>query len=445
VKKVKNRALYALLPAAITILGLLLYIGKFTFNGNQWASATFNGTVYRGGVLTTGTLTDRNGVVLAGIDDGKRTFADSAETRRATLHAVGDLHGNIGTGALTIFAPELMGYNILTGAYSRTGEGKTAALTIDSRLNVEAYKALDGRRGAVMVINYKTGEILCMVSSPTFDPLSPPTIVDGDAAFEGVYLNRSISSAYTPGSTFKLLTAVAAIESIRDLPDRVFECDGSLKTDSGEVTCIRAHGKLAFDDALAVSCNVVFGSLALEIGANKLSDYAGRAGLSGRGTVGAITTASGNFDKAEPGTADLAWSGIGQYNNTVCPASMLRFVGAIANGGVATEMSLLEKTGISAIFSARTSRIMRNSTAVQLGEMMDYHSQQNFPGLEMRAKSGTAEVGGGKSPHAWFTGFIENEGYPLAFVVVVENGGGGTAIAGPIANRVLQAYIKVEQ
>ena len=446
-KKVKNRALCALLLVAVAIIGLGYYIIKYAVSGGEWAGASFNSTVYSSGTLAIGTLNDRNGVVLSGVTDGKRTFADNADVRKSTLHAVGDLQGNIGTGALKVYAPELIGYNIVTGSYSRAGGGKTVALALDSRLNVEAYKALNGRRGVVMVMNYKTGEILCMVSNPTFDPSKPPSKIDSDPAYEGVYINRAISSAYTPGSTYKLLTAAAAIENISDIYDRKFECTGSLKTGHGSVTCNKTHGKLGFQEALTVSCNSVFGELALELGADKLAKYAENYGLSERTKVGGITTAKGNFDKGESDTADLAWSGVGQFNNTVCPAAMLRYVGAIANDGKAVEMKLLKKDGISSVLPSGSKRVVRSDTAQTLGAMMDYTVHQknvagNFPGLQLHAKTGTAEVGGGKNPHAWFAGYITNEGYPLAFVVVVENGGGGFATASPIANRVLQAAIK---
>jgi len=446
-KKVKNRALCALLLVAVAIIGMVYYVVRYAISGGDWAGASFNSTLYSGGTLISGTLTDCNGVVLSRVTDGKRAFADSTDVRKSTLHAVGDAQGNIGTGALRAYAPELTGYSIFNGSYSRTGEGRTKALTLDSRLNVEAYKALNGRRGAVMVMNYKTGEILCMVSNPTFDPSKPPKNVNSDPAYEGVFLNRAISSAYTPGSTYKLLTAAAAIENIRDVFDREFKCEGSLKTGHGIVTCNKTHGKLDFEEALTVSCNSVFGELALELGADKLAAYAEKYGLSERTTVGGITTAKGSYDKAEPDTADLAWSGVGQYNNTVCPAVMMRYVGAIANDGKAVEMKLLKKDGLSSFLPSGSKRIVRSDTAQKLGAMMDYSVHQknvagNFPGLQLHAKTGTAEVGGGKTSHAWFTGYITNEGYPLAFVVVVENGGGGFATASPIANRVLQAAVK---
>ena len=448
-KKVKNRAQYTLLIVAVAIIGIGVFLVKYLINGDEWASAAFNPAVYKSGTLTVGSLSDRNGKVLTYVNEGKRTLSDSADARKATLHVVGDLQGNIGTGALRMFAPELMGYNILTGVYPRARKGENIDLSIDVKLNVEAYKALNGRRGVVMVMDYKTGEILCMVSSPAFDPLKPPDNIDNDPAFEGVYLNRAISATFTPGSTYKLLTAAAAIENIDDIFERSFECEGTLKTGHGSVTCSRTHGSLTFERALTVSCNSVFGELALELGAETLASYADKYGLSQRTSVGGITTAKGNFDKAAQDTADLAWSGVGQYNNTACPAAMLRFVGAIANDGKAVEMELIKKSGVSAVFSGGVTRIMRSDTAQKVGAMMDYSVHQtnvtrNFPGLELHAKSGTAEVGGGKSPHAWFYGYLTNEEYPLAFVVVVENGGGGFAVASPIANRVLQAAVRSE-
>jgi peptidoglycan glycosyltransferase len=366
--------------------------------------------------------------------------------RKATLHAVGDSTGNIGTGALSAFASQLMGYNIVSGAYSRSGEGNTLSLTIDAELNAVAYEALDGRKGTVGVMNYKTGEIICMVSTPTYDPANPPEISDGDDSYEGVYLNRFLSSTFTPGSIFKLVTTAAAIENIDDIYDRVFTCEGSLKVGGDNVMCTDVHGELTIEDALAVSCNSTFGELALELGADKLEAYARKYGLLDSGNISGLKTAAGNFDKAANDTADLAWSGIGQYNDTVCPASMLRFVGAIANGGLAVKMSLVMDKGISAILPAPSERLMSRDTAEKLATMMNYnvhktYGEENFPGLELYAKSGTAEVGGGASPHAWFVGYITNEEAPLAFIVLVENGGSGRHTAGAVANTVLQAAV----
>ena len=431
--KVKTRALSVYILAAVAVLGMGFYVVRLIISGSEWASTPFNVTAQG-----RGSIVDRNGVVLADITDGRRTFADNADVRRATLHAVGDSRGNIGTGALVAFASERTGYNFITGSYSLTNTGRQIELTIDSVLNKVALNELRGRRGAVIVSNYLTGDVLCMVSSPTFDPYDPPRNPDRE---EAPFLNRAIQSAYPPGSTFKLVTVAAAIEQISGIYDRVFICNGELETRLGTITCPGEHGTLGFEQGMLRSCNIVYGELALEMGADIMAEYTRRFKLSESITVGGITTKKGNFDKAPPGSANLAWSGVGQYNNEVCPATMLYFVGAIANDGIAVELQLLRRTGLSAVFSGRTERLLNPSTARQLGDIIEVQNRNIFPGLEMHAKSGTAEVGGGMENHAWYVGYITNENYPLAFVVIVENGGGGFDEASPIASRVLREAI----
>jgi len=438
--KVKTRALSVLILVAIATLGMGFYLVRLIIFGGEWASAPFNATVFRNAVLAVGAVTDRNGVMLADVTDGRRTFAENGDVRRSTLHAVGDKDGNIGTGALAVFAPELMGYNFITGSYARSNTGRQIALTIDSHLNAVAFRALDGRKGVVMVSNYETGEILCMVSAPAFDPGNPPDNFDSPS-YEGVFINRAIQSAYTPGSTFKLVTAAAAIEEVDNVWNREYLCTGQMQIGGDTLVCPREHGTLGFVRGLQVSCNIVFGELALDIGAEALAEYSANFGLSERTTVSGIRTAEGNYDIAAS-SINLAWSGVGQYNNLVCPASMLRFVGAIANDGVAANLFYMRKTGVQSIVPKSTDRLLNRDTAELLGEMMELQSRDGFPGLEIHAKSGTAQVGGGRDPHAWYVGYITNRNHPYAFVVIVENGGGGTATAAPIANRVLQEAAK---
>jgi len=439
INKVKSRAFSVLILVFIAIIGMGFYVVRYAIFGAQWASAPFNATVFRNAMLSVGVVSDRNGVVLAGITDGKRTFASNGEVRRATLHVVGDKDGNIGTGALTAFAPELMGFNFITGSYSRSQTGRQIVLSIDSKLNAAAFRALDGRRGVVMVSNYETGEILCMVSSPAFDPGNPPDSFDS-SALEGVFVNRAIQSVYPPGSTFKLVTAAAAIEKVPQVYDRKFNCTGSIEIGGDTLTCPREHGNVNFIRGLQVSCNIVFGELALDLGTDVLAEYTAKFALSGRTSVSGIATAQGNFEKATSGI-NVAWSGIGQFTNTVCPATMLRFVGAIANNGIAVELDYLKRTGVSSVVPTSTERLLSRDTASLLGEIIELENNDSFPGLEVHAKSGTAQVGGGKDPHAWYVGYITNPNHPYAFVVIVENGGSGTSVAGPIASRVLQEAI----
>jgi cell division protein FtsI/penicillin-binding protein 2 len=444
-KRVGGRAAALIVLAVVILGGMSLYILRFLTNGREWVSFASNKTVYSGGVLKVGTILDRDGQVLSQVISGSRDYADDELVRKATLHVLGDPGGNIGTGALSVFAPRLMGYNALTGAYSRTGNGKTLSLTIDADVCAAAYKALGGSRGAVGVVNYKTGQILCMVSSPSFDPMNIPDLTG--EKYEGVYLNRFLSATYPPGSVFKLVTLAAAVENIPDLNDRVFHCDGGITVGGDFVACTKKHGDLSIEDALAVSCNSAFGELALELGAGTLADYAARFGLTESFEIDGIKTAAGSFKSAAPNTSSLAWSGIGQYEDMVCPAAVLRFVSAVANGGNAVDMTLIKDKGPASLLPPGSSRLLGKQTAERLATMMNYnvyktYGKDNYPGLELYAKTGTAEVGGGKQPHAWFAGFITNKDAPMAFVVIVENGGSGSRTAGAVANKVLQAAVK---
>ena len=433
-KKLQRRAYSALLVAICLLFGTGVYIYRYAVHGREWAGFSGNAAVYENGRVLTGTVTDRNGLVLASVEDGKRVFSDDAAIRTACVHVVGDREGNIGTGALRIFAEQLKAYSPVTGL---AAEGGAVTLSIDAALQTEALAALAGRAGAAALMNYKTGEVLCMVSSPAFDP--DAGIDESDRRYDGAYLNRCISAAYPPGSVFKLLTLAAAIENLPDLYERRFDCAGSVTVDGNQIKCTAVHGSQTIEQALANSCNCAFSALALELGGETLARYAKSLGLSGRLTIDGCSTAAGRFDAAADGSAALAWSGVGQSTDLVCPLAMLRLSAAVANGGKAVEPTLLagEKTG--------SNNIMSTDTADRLKSMMNYnvvsaYGEWNFPGLRLCAKSGTAEVGDGTS-HAWFTGFLDDEAHPYAFVVVIENGGSGARNAGPVANALLQKAV----
>lgn len=437
-KKVKNRAYSALLLAIALIAGMCLYVVRYAQDGEDWASFTADSQIVTTeGKLISGTVTDRNGVLLAKAKNSAQNYSDDATTRISTLHTVGDFPGNIGTGALSAFSDALSGYNPVTGI---TGEGGTVTLSIDSAINNIAYEAMAGRAGAVLVSNYETGEIICMVSTPSYDPLEGFDIED--SAYAGAYLNRCISSAYTPGSVFKLVTVAAALENIDDIYTRRFYCEGKSYVDGAEINCTGTHGEQTIEQALANSCNCAFAELSLELGGETLLRYAEAFGFTASHSLSGIDTKKGNFEAFSSGSSGLAWSGIGQATDLVCPYSMLRFTAAIANGGTVIEGSLLlGETG-------KMSTLLRPDTAEKLSEMMSYNVHTSygtwlFPGLEMCAKSGTAEVGDGTS-HSWFTGFITNEGAPYAFTVIVEGAGSGLRSAGSVANTVLQALLTTD-
>ena len=423
-KKVKRRATAALLIAALLVVGLAVYLVRLADDGGAWAS-------YFSGGTPGGTILDRNGVVLYSSDEDGYSFAEDWSTRVSCYHLLGDPNGNVRTGALRQFRDRLAGYSFLEGASS----GKTISLSVDSTLNVTACPALAGRSGAVLHMVYTTGEVLCMVSSPGDDSENPSS-----EPADGTYLNKCLSSSSTPGSVFKLVTLAAAIDNIPDLFERSLWCEGEMIVDGALLTCTGNHGSQTIEQALANSCNCAFGTLALELGPELMAEYAEKMGMTASLQLDGMDVLPGSFTKGEEGSVGLAWSGVGQYEDLVCPYAMVRYVAAIANGGSVYEPTLLGRGKLD-----KETELLSASTAQKISEMMNYNVQNAygswvFPGLDVSAKTGTAEVGDGTS-HAWMTGFLNDPAHPYAFVVILEHAGGGLANAGPVANAVLQAAV----
>ena len=247
-KQVKQRTLLIYILLLLFLAGLVLYSVRYAVLSGRWASFPGNAGAFDDGVPVLGQIVDRNGEIL--FDAATGSYSDDGTLRRATLHAVGDTAGNISTSALQNFEKQLLNYNPVTGI---NGGGGRVYLTLDSRLQTAAYEALDGAKGTIGVYNYQTGEILCMVSTPAFDPADPPEIADGDSRYDGVYLNRFLSSAFTPGSVFKVVTAAAALEKLEGVADRTFRCTGSVDIDGDTITCPYVHGTMDFYEAMANS------------------------------------------------------------------------------------------------------------------------------------------------------------------------------------------------
>lgn len=451
-KKIEKRALVCWMLALLLLAGLCFFTLRWFTQGGGWASSAFNRHLYNNaGVLKSGTILDRDGDVLTTTVDGRRTYYDNEAVRKATLHVVGDLYGNIGTGALSAFADKLTGYNFLNGAYYGD-KGNNLYLTIDARYNYIAYNALNGKKGVVAVYNYETGELLCLVSAPSYDPLNVPSDIATNERYDGAYINRFLSSAFVPGSVFKTVTAAAAIEQLPDLFSRTFTCEGSAQVGDNVVTCPHAHGTMDIYGALSNSCNIAFARLAVEMGPAVMERYTEKAGLTDSYSVNGLPCAKGSFSFRDATENQLGWSGVGQHNDLVNPCSLMVYMGAIANGGKAAVPRILLKSttggGVpsSLQLTRKTGTLIRSETAQTLSEMMRRNVEQTygtgrFPNMTICAKSGTAEVGGDANANAWFAGFLQDEDYPYAFVVLVENGGGGASVAGTVAGKVLDAMV----
>lgn len=464
-KMITKRGIFLWIMSLAFVVGLVFMTVSLVQNGDTWVMKRFNHHVYSNGELIgAGTIYDKDGDVLAETKDGDRVYSDSATTRKSTLHVVGDPKNFISTGVQSVYSARLTGYSLLFGVHNiqKYGKGNDLKLTIDRDICDEAYKALDGRKGTVGIVNYKTGEIVCSVSSPSYDVEDVPDNLLTSERYEGVYINRLLGAHYVPGSTFKLVTAICAIENIPDIYSREWVCNGEYQPESGvAIKCNANHGKhINFNDALAKSCNSTFAQIAIELGQEKLATTAKELGIGSAVTVsGTIDSYAGHFDttdKIKLGVDALGWTGIGQGNTRIAPITMLRIVSAVANGGTAVSFnivdSLANQAGKALDFTLPSNQLsmMNSDVAAKLKEMMRYnvtnhYGESRYKGLNLCAKSGTAQIDSNENHNiAWFVGFMDDSEHPYAFVVVIENGNSGSQTAGPVAKRVLTKLVESE-
>lgn len=450
--KVASRGGIVLLLVLILIAGLTFFIFEYVTQADEWVTFAGSPHVYNGGNIGCGVITDRDGTVLLDINGG-RTYADSEQLRLATVHWLGDRKGSVDAPALSAYSAELAGYGLLNGVYSYGGTGGKAELTLSAKVQTAALEALGDYKGTIGVYNYKTGEIICAVTTPTFDPDNVPEITEEDDRYEGMYVNRFVQSRYIPGSIFKIVTLAAALESIPDVLEQEFYCSGSYEIGTDTVTCDGKHGTQTLKQAFRNSCNSAFAQLSQQLGKNTLAGYVEQFGITQSVQFDGITTAQGSFNLTDASQVSVAWSSIGQYTDLVNPCAYMTFVGAIAAGGKGVLPYVVRKASSGGItgYSAKAvsgERLMSAKTAETIREFMgfnvtDKYGSKNFPGLTVCAKTGTAEVGGDKKPNAVFTGFVQDEEYPLAFIVIVEDGGYGREICVPIMSKVLEACKEV--
>ena len=435
------------------MLGMVLFLGEYVLRARQWVVFQGSPHVYNNSNIGLGTLTDRDGIILLDITD-ERTYAADADTRKSTLHWLGDRKGYINAGAVSHYAAEMSGFDLLNGLYDAEGSGGKLQLTLSAEAQKAALKAMDGRKGTVGVYNYKTGEILCAVTTPTYDPENVPNI-EGDTtgAYSGVYVNRFIQSAYVPGSIFKVVTTAAALDCVKNIDDMTFTCNGRREYGTEAVTCKKSHGTQNLKQALANSCNCAFAQIAEAVGKKNMVSYVEKFGITKPISFDGITTVKGNYDVSEAAPVSFAWSCIGQYNDLVNPARYMTFMGAIANGGSAAMPYLVAQAegGGEATYKAKTEetgKLMSAEVAEILTEYMRNnviatYGAGNFPDVKVCGKSGTSELGGDLASNAMFSGFIDDERYPLAFICVVEGGGACAKTCVPVLNKVLSACMDV--
>lgn len=443
---------YALIAAFFIGLGFLSY--SYVVHGQTWVTNRVNGHLYTNRQLTSaGTVYDKNGKILVSSKDGERKFNSDSAVRKATLHVVGDTQGYIATGVQSIYRSYIIGYDIVNGVYKtvKDGTGNDLTLTIDSDLCVTAYNALGNNNGTIAVYNYKTGDVVCMVSKPTYDPHNIPSDINTNTSgkYDGIYLNRCLSGLFTPGSIFKTVVAICAIENIPDIENRTFTCNGGIDEEDVVVICNSHHGEISFKKAYSKSCNTVFAELAMELGVKKLTETAEKLGFNKSLTACGVNLKAGIFNLKNADLNTIGWSGIGQGNVLANPCNMLMIAGTIANDGECVTPQIVKSSASNKLSDIignvkNSSQIsIEESTAKYMQDLMrntvkDVYGDDYFSDLKMCGKTGTAEVDG-KKPHSWFFGFSQRDDFPYAIVVMVENGGSSRTVAIPAASKVMKA------
>ena len=453
-KTINKRIL--LLTAVISIFTIVtgVLLGSLLLNADDYALKSVNKHIYENNVLTNaGDIVDTNGKILATTIDGNRIYNDNENIRKALLHIIGDNKGFIAGGIQDTFKNELSGYNIVYGISKSSGN--TLTLTLDSDLCAYAYEQLQPYSGTIAVCNYKTGELVCIATSPSYDMYNKPADIDDNKKYDGVYINRLYGGLYTPGSIFKIVTAMSAIENIDDIFTRTFTCNGSYTmSDGGKIICNDNHGTITFEQALNRSCNVAFSIIANELGWDKLNNAFTIAGLANsHKSPDRITSYKGIFGAtAESSATEIGWTGIGQSTTLINPYNFLTFMCAIANGGTCNEpyfvKSVTTDSGRS-IYQAKpvdSGININTTTAATLKKILrstvsSYYGDYRFGNLEICGKTGTAEQDNA-NPHAWFAGFSADEEFPYAVIAVLENSGKGLTYAGTAASNVLQKLYK---
>ncbi len=411
-----------------------------------------------------GSVTDRDGYALAWTDEnGARRYSGDYVIRLAVSQTVGDTMSMSGTGVQTFFASTLVGMSgsIIDRTWQwlngETTRGDDIQLTIDARLSgVVAQNFPAGCEGAAVVINYKTGEILAMVSMPEYDPADI-----GAPVADTAYFNRCLQGQYTPGSTFKIVTLASALENLPGALNHVFTCSGSHEFGNGVVTCLsgtKAHGQLDLKGAFTQSCNVAFATLSYELGQNALLRTAEAFGFNDDVTFSDVMLYASSFPDDIGSVSELVWSGVGQGRVLATPLHMAMIAGGVANGGVVMEPKLIRQVtgGSTGLPRLRATpgvyrRIMSASTAVIVGEYMrgavEYGTgaRAAIPGYVVCGKTGSAEVSDDKSvdTNAWFVGYLQDDRYPYAVSVVLERAGSGGNLAATLAAKALSEAIEL--
>jgi peptidoglycan glycosyltransferase len=347
--------------------------------------------------------------------------------------------------------------------------------TLVLALQDAAVAALGKRRGAIVMLDPRSGEVLALASTPGFDPSAIANPGTAAKTFDRLRVDKSLpllpratSGLYVPGSVFKIVTSFAALGSGAVTPDTAYADQPKSESSGWLIEGFRVRDghhegtgskALDFTEAIEVSCNIWFAETGVRTGGDALADFASRLGF-GKALPfdlpterSQITNGGGSFGGGFGDAVELANAAYGQGETLVTPLQMALVAAAVANHGVLMQPHLVISTkgkqGVTTVPAQAMARVvapgiadtigaaMRQAVAGQLGRV--FTAGAGVGGLQVAGKSGTAELDPGRSPHSWFIGFAPLDDPQVAIAVLVENGG-RTVRASPIAGTMLRAW-----
>ncbi len=353
--------------------------------------------------------------------------------------------------------------------------GDDLTLSVDIRTQKAAEEAFDGKAGALMALDPATGELLALVSLPSFDP---NLFVRGISRKQWrrlqrhpghPFLNRVFQSQYPPGSIFKIITAIAALEE--GVIDRDFsvDCTGSIHVGIWKFSCWKrqGHGRLTLRRAIVESCDIYFYEIGRLLGMDRIAKYAKALGFGILPGVnlsaekkGLIPTTTWKLrNKGVPWYLGETFNAaIGQGYVSVTPAQAALMISAIANGGAVYRPVLIKgRTGAEPLtklgFHPKTLRIIRDALVGAVEDLKATGREARVEGIEVAGKTGTAQVVKiHRNPrrrndpryrdHAWFVAYAPADDPRIALSVFVEHGGHGGETAAPIARATIEEYLR---
>jgi peptidoglycan glycosyltransferase len=348
--------------------------------------------------------------------------------------------------------------------------------TLVLALQKAAVKALGTNRGAIVLLDPRTGEILALASTPTYSASDITNPATAATTFDRLrtdtrlpLLPRATAGRYVPGSVFKIVTAIAALGSGAVTPDTTYADQPSSEKTGWLVDGFRVrdghHGatgsrKLDFAEAIEVSCNIWFAETGVRTGGQALADWAGRLGFGATlpfdlpTAASQVTNGGGSFGGGFTDRVELANAAYGQAETLVTPLQMALVAATIANDGELMRPHLVleatGKSGTTTIGPSTMQRVVSPGIARQIGAAMRgavagdlgrlFTAGANVSGLKVAGKSGTAELDPGTTPHSWFIGFAPFDSPQVAIAVLVEGTGGRTIKASPLAGAMFRAW-----